>query len=284
MVHLQQDTKHLVEEDAVSLPETGQERLYVAVLAGPFLVGKERIMRGGHGDAGTSTLVQILTSRLSKGHEINRLVDTKEGFTEPLLDLQHEIEGGLHAKDAVPNPPAEVASLDQGLITPLARDGRETHRNLPKIRGQEPPAVIRSSCLEASSNPGVQPNNPYTRYSPGVDRGDSLSFSLDASLKVERVILVLQYEPSTEMTCYTMSTFGSNFTDFNKSKQGFKQFGKRASTDREGDARAELYHWLLKVFRDADANMDALVSRASFSGLIDVATSMCGDILFVSEM
>eukprot|EP00092_Neocalanus_flemingeri_P032422 GFUD01035261.1.p1 GENE.GFUD01035261.1~~GFUD01035261.1.p1 ORF type:complete len:259 (-),score=68.08 GFUD01035261.1:49-825(-) len=72
------------------------------------------------------------------------------------------------------------------------------------------------------------------------------------------------------MSC-PMST---NVTGFNKSKEDFIWFIKRATTDRKSDAHAELYHCLLKMFIDADTNKDGLVSKASFSKLIDMAASI----------
>merc|ERR1712215_55100 len=64
-----------------------------------------------------------------------------------------------------------------------------------------------------------------------------------------------------------------NSTGFNKSKEDFIWFIKKAIADKKSDAYAELYHCLLKMFVDADTNKDGLVSKASFSKLIDMATS-----------
>ena len=61
---------------------------------------------------------------------------------------------------------------------------------------------------------------------------------------------------------------------FNKSKQDFIWFVKRATIDRKGDAHAELYHCLLKIFVDADTNRDGMVSKADFSNLVDMAVSI----------
>merc|ERR1719452_360783 len=72
----------------------------------------------------------------------------------------------------------------------------------------------------------------------------------------------------------TMTSTETNITGFNKSKEDFIWFIKKASTDRKGDAHAELYHCLLKMFVDADTNKDGLVSKASFSKLIDMAASI----------
>jgi len=71
------------------------------------------------------------------------------------------------------------------------------------------------------------------------------------------------------MTCPTTS-----MTGFNKSKEDFIWFIKKASTSRKSDAHGELYHCLLKMFVDADTNRDGLVSKASFSKLIDMAASI----------
>merc|ERR1711951_104976 len=51
-------------------------------------------------------------------------------------------------------------------------------------------------------------------------------------------------------------------------------FVKKAVQDRKSYSYSELYHSLLKIFVDADTNRDGLVSRASFSKLIDAAASM----------
>merc|ERR1711970_814831 len=63
-------------------------------------------------------------------------------------------------------------------------------------------------------------------------------------------------------------------TGFNKSKEDFLWFIKKAIADKKSDAYAELYHCLLKMFVDADTNKDCLVSKASFSKLMDIATSI----------
>eukprot|EP00092_Neocalanus_flemingeri_P025907 GFUD01028075.1.p1 GENE.GFUD01028075.1~~GFUD01028075.1.p1 ORF type:complete len:259 (+),score=66.13 GFUD01028075.1:125-901(+) len=66
----------------------------------------------------------------------------------------------------------------------------------------------------------------------------------------------------------------TNVTGFNKSKEDFIWFIKRATSDRKSDAHGELYHCLLKMFVDADTNKDGLVSKGSFSILIDTAASI----------
>ena len=52
-------------------------------------------------------------------------------------------------------------------------------------------------------------------------------------------------------------------TGFNKSKEDFIRFNKKASTDIKSAAHAEQYHSLLKMFIDADNNKEDLVSKAS---------------------
>merc|ERR1712243_436403 len=61
---------------------------------------------------------------------------------------------------------------------------------------------------------------------------------------------------------------------FNKSKEDFIWFVKRAVNDKKSYSHSELYHSLLKLFVDADTNRDGLVSKASFSKLIDAAAAM----------
>ena len=61
---------------------------------------------------------------------------------------------------------------------------------------------------------------------------------------------------------------------FNKSKEDFIWFVKKAVGDKKSYSHSELYHSLLKLFVDADTNKDGLVSRASFSKLIDAAAAM----------
>merc|ERR1712025_650893 len=69
-----------------------------------------------------------------------------------------------------------------------------------------------------------------------------------------------------------MSTTAVN--TFNKSKEDFIWFVKKAVQDKKSYSYSELYHSLLKIFVDADTNRDGLVSKASFSKLIDAAASM----------
>merc|ERR1712227_904189 len=72
--------------------------------------------------------------------------------------------------------------------------------------------------------------------------------------------------PAINMSCPVIS--------FNKSKEDFIWFVKRAVTDKKSYSHSELYHSLLKPFVDADTNRDGLVSKASFSKLIDAAAAM----------
>merc|ERR1711962_1040637 len=51
-------------------------------------------------------------------------------------------------------------------------------------------------------------------------------------------------------------------------------FVKKAVTDKKSYSHAEMYHSPLKLFVDADTNKDGLVSKASFSSLIDQAAAM----------
>merc|ERR1711964_264675 len=61
---------------------------------------------------------------------------------------------------------------------------------------------------------------------------------------------------------------------FNKSKEDFIWFTKKAVSDRKSAAYAELFHTLLKMFVDADTNKDGLVTKANFSKLIDAAAAL----------
>merc|ERR1712243_270498 len=61
---------------------------------------------------------------------------------------------------------------------------------------------------------------------------------------------------------------------FNKSKEDFIWFVKKAVKDQKSYSHSEMYHSLLKLFVDADTNKDGLVSKASFSKLIDAAASV----------
>merc|ERR1712105_205920 len=70
------------------------------------------------------------------------------------------------------------------------------------------------------------------------------------------------------------SSTATNITGFNKSKEDFIWFIKRAVKDEKSDAYAELYHCLIKMFVDVDTNRDGLVSKGSFSNLVDMAASI----------
>merc|ERR1711973_483103 len=72
----------------------------------------------------------------------------------------------------------------------------------------------------------------------------------------------------------TMTTTNPALNTFNKSKEDFIWFVKKAVTDKKSYSHAEMYHSLLKLFVDADTNKDGLVSKASFSSLIDQAAAM----------
>ena len=50
---------------------------------------------------------------------------------------------------------------------------------------------------------------------------------------------------SIEETFLAMSCPATNMTGFNKSKEDFIRFIKKASTDIKSDAHAEQYHWNL---------------------------------------
>ena len=71
-----------------------------------------------------------------------------------------------------------------------------------------------------------------------------------------------------------MATTNPALNTFNKSKEDFIWFVKKAVTDKKSYSHSEMYHSLLKLFVDADTNKDGLVSRASFSNLIDEAAAM----------
>merc|ERR1712243_441658 len=73
------------------------------------------------------------------------------------------------------------------------------------------------------------------------------------------------------------STFKMSSTPvntFNKSKEDFIWFVKKAVQDQKSYSHSEMYHSLLKLFVDADTNKDGLVSKGSFSKLIDAAATM----------
>merc|ERR1712082_54078 len=72
----------------------------------------------------------------------------------------------------------------------------------------------------------------------------------------------------------TMSSTTAPVNTFNKSKEDFIWFVKKAVQDQKSYSHAEMYHSLLKLFVDADTNKDGLVSKASFSKLIDAAATL----------
>ena len=80
--------------------------------------------------------------------------------------------------------------------------------------------------------------------------------------------------PAASITTYTTSKMSCPVNTFNKSKEDFIWFVKKAVTDKKSYSHTELYHSLLKLFVDADTNRDGLVSKASFSKLIDAAAAM----------
>merc|ERR1712221_28167 len=71
-----------------------------------------------------------------------------------------------------------------------------------------------------------------------------------------------------------MSSTTAPVNTFNKSKEDFIWFVKKAVQDQKSYSYSEMYHCLLKMFVDADTNKDGLVSKASFSKLIDAAASL----------
>merc|ERR1711973_191685 len=73
---------------------------------------------------------------------------------------------------------------------------------------------------------------------------------------------------------FIMSSSTTAVNTFNKSKEDFIWFVKKAVQNKKSYSYSELYHSLLKIFVDADTNRDGLVSKASFSKLIDAAASM----------
>merc|ERR1712221_8949 len=73
---------------------------------------------------------------------------------------------------------------------------------------------------------------------------------------------------------FNMSSSTTTVNTFNKSKEDFIWFVKKAVQDQKSHSHAEMYHSLLKLFVDADTNKDGLVSKASFSKLIDAAATL----------
>merc|ERR1712126_207762 len=83
-----------------------------------------------------------------------------------------------------------------------------------------------------------------------------------------------EYLQVSQSYLFTMSSTTTPVNTFNKSKEDFIWFVKKAVQDQKSYSYSEMYHCLLKMFVDADTNKDGLVSKASFSKLIDAAASM----------
>merc|ERR1711939_251440 len=81
------------------------------------------------------------------------------------------------------------------------------------------------------------------------------------------------FKSSTIYSIFKMSA-NTAVNTFNKSKEDFIWFVKKAVQDKKSFSHSELYHSLLKLFVDADTNRDGLVSKASFSKLIDAAATL----------
>ena len=71
-----------------------------------------------------------------------------------------------------------------------------------------------------------------------------------------------------------MSSNTTAVNTFNKSKEDFIWFVQKAAHDQKSYSHAEMYHSLLKLFVNADTKKDGLVSKASFSKLIDTAATL----------
>merc|ERR1712168_1638231 len=80
-------------------------------------------------------------------------------------------------------------------------------------------------------------------------------------------------EHSAPKTCKMSATTGPVNT-LNKSKEDFVWFVKKAVSDKKSYSYTELYHCMLKMFTDADTNNDGLVSKESFSKLVDAAGAL----------
>merc|ERR1712029_1310490 len=86
---------------------------------------------------------------------------------------------------------------------------------------------------------------------------------------------LLPSHPLTELTVdFSMSSSTTAVNTFNKSKEDFIWFVKHGVQDQKSHSHAEMYHSLLKLFVDADTNKDGLVSKASFSKLIDADATL----------
>merc|ERR1711988_970698 len=75
-------------------------------------------------------------------------------------------------------------------------------------------------------------------------------------------------------TIFEITMSSTPVNTFNKSKEDFIWSVKKAVQDQKSYSHSEMYHSLLKLFVDADTNKDGLVSKASFSKLIDAAATM----------
>merc|ERR1711987_36262 len=83
-----------------------------------------------------------------------------------------------------------------------------------------------------------------------------------------------EYLQVSQSYLFTMSSTTAPVNTFNKSKEDFICFVKKAVQDEKSYSHSEMYHSLLKLFVDADTNKDGLVSKASFSKLIDAAATL----------
>merc|ERR1712198_712698 len=83
-----------------------------------------------------------------------------------------------------------------------------------------------------------------------------------------------EYLQVSQSYLFTMSSSTAPVNTFNKSKEDFIWFVKKAVQDQKSYSYSEMYHCLLKMFVDADTNKDGLVSKSSFSKLIDAAASL----------
>ena len=68
--------------------------------------------------------------------------------------------------------------------------------------------------------------------------------------------------PATYNPAKMSTTTNPTVNTFNKSKEDFIWFVKRATTDKKSYSHSELYHSLLKMFVDADTN------KVSFTALL----------------
>merc|ERR1712029_984133 len=83
-----------------------------------------------------------------------------------------------------------------------------------------------------------------------------------------------EYLQVSQSYLFTMSSTTAPVNTINKSKEDFIWFVKKAVQDQKSYSHSEMYHSLLKMFVDADTNKDGLVSKSSFSKLIDAAASL----------